>query len=398
MNSSILENQNHSDEIAKCLVDLHGTCIILPFHSQGLPYLSLLLVAVVQVTLQFQRIIAREIHSPNPPNDYLEWQLLFGRFGLLCFTMATALDHFRILCGAIDVSWPDYVLTAPNAQIANELWRKYGYGGTTVQTFLWWYCCFLQAVMMPVTLFAVSYIYAKARLRLRLRLPLRVRHYFILNCTVVLLFLILGLLAFFLGPVRMPLKLVKVTGLWSLTTTSHLMMTDLIIVTVYVWQGSLMVLAAALWRLEGPTKRLKNTLFLLVVVASLVVNCCVSSQSTKTTTAATTTSADSSWWSAVAKLLTQMVIGAQMWADVSHNPDDYGRLNDDMYQLLPSSSLREPLLTTNARGSTSTTTAAAPEENDGDSVLSVQPPERDGTADEEDDDQASNGVQSVNSR
>lgn len=380
--SSILESQAHSDEIAKCLVDLHGTCFILPFRSQGLPYLALLLVAVVQVTLQFQRIIAREIHSPNPPNEYLEWQLLFGRFGLVCFTLATALDHFRLLCGAIDASWPDYILTAPNAQIANQLWRKYGYGGTTVQTFLWWYCCFLQAVMLPVTLFAVSYIYAKARMRLRLRLPLMVRHYFILNCAFVSLFLILGLLAFVLGPVRMPLKLVKVTGLWSLTTTSRLMMTDLIVATVYVWQGSLVVLAAVLWRLEGPSKRISNTLFLLVVVTSLVVNCCVSSQSTNTTTTTTGSSAaDSSWWSAVAKLLTQMAIGAQMWADVTHNPDDYGRLNDDMYQLLPSRSLREPLLTANAHLSTHTTTATTVEteqENDGESVLSVQRPESDG--------------------
>lgn len=197
----------------------------------------------------------------------------------------------------------------------------------------------------------------------------------------------------------MPLKLVKVTGLWSLTTTSRLMMTDLIVVTVYVWQGSLVVLAAVLCRLEGPTKRASNTLFLLVVVVSLVVNCCVSSQSTNTTTA--TGSADSSWWSPVAKLLTQMAIGAQMWADVTHNPDDYGRLNDDMYQLLPSFSLREPLLTTNTIVST-TNAVAADEENEGETVLSAHLPERDDIMvqplnEDGDDGHVSREVQIVNS-
>ncbi|KAI2491749.1 hypothetical protein MHU86_22826 [Fragilaria crotonensis] len=238
-----LEDRHHSDEIAKCLVDLHGTCLVLPFHREGLPYLTLLVIAIILFVIQCLRIAAREMNSPNPPNDISEWHLLLGRFGVICFTLATALDHLRLACGAWDASWPSYILTASNATVANELWIRHGYGGATLQTFLWWYCCFLQLVMLPVALFSVSYIYIKARLRLRMGLHnMRMKHFFLLSGTVVLFFLILGLIAFCLGPIQMPLRVVRVTGLWSLTTTSALM-TNVATATLLAWHGSLIALA-----------------------------------------------------------------------------------------------------------------------------------------------------------
>ena len=332
-------DQHHNDEVANCLVNLHGTCLVLPFHREGLPYLSLLLIAIIQIVIQFRRIAAREINSPNPPNDISEWHLLLGRFGVICFTLATALDHLRLACGAFDVSWPSYILAAPNTTVANELWTRHGYNGATLQTFLWWYCCFLQLVMLPVALFSVSYIYIKARLRLRLRLHnIRLKQYFVLSGTVVIFFLLIGILSFFLGPVQMPLQVVRVTGLWSLTTTSKLMV-NVAVVTLLTWHGSLIVLAISLWYLEGPSKRLPNTLFLLIVAASFAMSCgpIVKSE-------ATTDVSSSCLTPLVAKILLQLAIGSHIWVDVTHNPDDYGRLNDDMYRLPTANLLRQPLL------------------------------------------------------
>ncbi len=335
-----LDDQHHSDEIAKCLVDLHGTCLVLPFHREGLPYLTLLVIAIVLFVIQFLRIAAREMNSPNPPNDISEWHLLLGRFGLICFTLATALDHLRLACGAWDASWPSYILTASNAAVANERWTQHGCSGATLQIFLWWYCCFLQLVMLPVALFSVSYIYIKARLRLRIGLHnMRMKHFFLLSGTVVLFFLILGLVTFCLGPVRMPLQVVRVTGLWSLTTTSNLM-TNVAIATLLVWHGSLIVLAMSLLYLEGPPKRPPNTLFLLVVAASFLVSCDSFVHNKRTYTDSTSTGLSP----LVTKFLLQLAIGSHMWADITHNPDDYGRLNDDMYRVPTVTSLRQPLL------------------------------------------------------
>lgn len=334
-----LTDQHHSDEIANCLVDLHGTCLVLPFHREGLPYLSLLVIAILQMVVQSLRITAREINSPNPPNDISEWHLLLGRFGLLCFTLATALDHLRLACGAWDASWPAYIVTASNATVANDLWMRHGYGGATAQKILWWYCCFLQLIMLPATLFSISYIYIKARLRLRLRLHnMRMKQYFIYSGALVLFFLFMGLLTFFMGPVQAPMQVVRVTGLWSLTTTSELMVI-VAIVTLLVWHGSLIALAISLWYLEGSSKRLANTVFLLVVTVSFVMCCGPLVSETKGDDS-------SSCWLAplVTKFLLQLAIGSHMWADITHNPDDFGRLNDDMYRFPTATSLRQPLL------------------------------------------------------
>lgn len=316
-----MENEQHDDAISKCLVDLHGTCLKLPFHRQGLPYLSLLLVALFQIWCILKRMIAREINAPNPPTGISEWHLILGRFGLLFFTVQTALDHFRLFLGSFDASWPEFILAAPNATAATKEWAHYAYRGTTLQTFLWWYCCFLQ-VLVPVSLYAVTYIYYKARLRLRLPIVFNTSMWFLTTTAVVVVLFLYSLVAFFVGPAKAPLKVIQVTGLWSLTTTSRASL----LVSVVVWLVSLIALAVALLIIEGPAKRRANLVFIMIntlALASLIPH-------------------DDSWWSAVAKLLQQLAIGSHIWADVTHNPDDYGRLNDDTY--LPLSSLRQPLL------------------------------------------------------
>jgi hypothetical protein len=65
-------HHHHNDDISNCLVDLHGTCIVLPIHRDGLPFVALGLMAGCQLVWQFQRIVAREWNSPNPPNDWFE--------------------------------------------------------------------------------------------------------------------------------------------------------------------------------------------------------------------------------------------------------------------------------------------------------------------------------------
>ena len=335
--NALNDHHHKREEIANCLVDLHGTCLIVPFQREGIPYLSLLVIAIIQIGIQCVRIAARELNSPNPPNDYSEWHLLLGRFGLLFVTLSTALDYLRLTLGSFSVSWPSYIILASNATVANDEWAQHGCRDAVVQSFLWWYCCFLQLVIFPFALLSITYIYVKARLRLRLRLHnLRMKHFFFISLTVSLLFFLLGLIAFFLGAVQMPLQIVRVSGLWSLTSPSKLM-SNVVMINTLAWEGSLIILGLLLLYLEGQPKRLLNMLFLSVATMSFVVS---------SPLFATANDASSSWLDPLlVKLLVQLSIGSHMWVDITHNPDDYGRLNDSMYRMPTfSSPLRQPLL------------------------------------------------------
>jgi hypothetical protein len=332
------DSAHHNAEIAKCLVDLHGTCVVLPFHRQGLPYLSLAVIALSSAIYLLKRMGAREMNAPQNPYAVTEWQLLVGRFGLLFFTVATALDYIRLFLGSFDQSWPDYVLeNMDDVSEANVEWAKHGYRDVGVQTFLWWYCCFLQTILLPLTLYSVSFIYYKARRRTDN--PIEDPHAWFLKCSaVVVCIAVPSLVGFLLGTLQGPLKLIHVTGLWSLTTSVHHFW-YLQRLSIFAWQAALVGLGIGLLTVEGADKRFRNIAFLLTNVLAFV--CCF--------LVPLVVNNNDTWWPAVTRFLQQAAIASQLWADSTHNRDDYGRLFDDDY--LPGhnaqqqdNSLRQPLL------------------------------------------------------
>jgi hypothetical protein len=330
MNNSSNYHIHHMDDITNCLVDLHGTCIVLPIHRDGLPFVAFALLAGCQLVCQFQRIVAREWNSPNPPNDWFECHLILGRAGVLCWTLATFLDSVRRIMGSWEGSWPDYIKTAPNAAAANELWMLHGYNDTILQVFLWWYCCFMKAVFLPLTLMSISFLYAKARLRVRLPLlPWRInrRQHFLMVGFVAFVFMAIGSITFFVCPTRVPLQIIQLSKKeWTLDTSSN-MMRGVIMMQTLLWECCLFLLALLLCRLEGPNQKVINSFMALIFALSLI------------------HSMFGSTYDTITAFFIQLAISAHMWIDFTHNPDDYGRLNDDMYRIMTSTqSLVQPLL------------------------------------------------------
>lgn len=332
LSTTVDKHDTASDEDDQnCLVDLHGTCLTLPFHREGLAYFSLMVLALYLCCKILSRMGARELNAPHPQTSTPEWHLLLGRLGLVFFTFGTALDHFRLWVGSFDESWPDYILHADghNATLANERWVRNAYRGAGIQTFLWWYCCFLVILLSPLTLYSITYIYWKARLRAGWQVS---RTPYFKTTTVVSFVLVLaGLVAFGVGPLFAPLEVISVTRLWSLTTSTTISPLWLNCGT-YAWQASLVGLACGLLVTEGEQRKFGNGVMLLVNILYVI---CSSSIAVST----------ESWWFVVDKLLQQAAIATQIWADIVHNPDDYGILHDDFFHhQRQQQALREPLL------------------------------------------------------
>jgi hypothetical protein len=111
------------------------------------------------------------------------------------------------------------------------------------------------------------------------------------------------------------------------------------IATLLAWHRSLIVLAMALLYLEVTSKRLPNTMFLLFVAASFLMSCDSLVNQRRTNNETTSTGISP----LVTKLNVVMVVGSNLWADITHNPDDYG-LNDDVYLVPMVTLLRQRLL------------------------------------------------------
>jgi hypothetical protein len=307
----------HDSDLTRCLIDLHGTCLVMPFHREGIPYLSLAFFSILQLNYLIQRMMAREINYMADYSNLIEWHLLLGRLGLVFLAFGLLLENIGTFLGSFDISWPSYIVDAPNATIANQLWHLHSYSGASGQTFVWWYHCFLVTALAPLTWFSASYIIFKS-IRRRRRLPYS-SIWFRSSATLWFSLLIFSVGIFIVLTMGSGVLLSQQTGIWSLSAVSW----DSSQVVKYAWLMSLLVVGVILLFQRQ-----------LIMGSTILVSDCLAFAMQVLVVKGVY------WWPVLSQFVLQLSLLSHLWADAVHTPDDFGPVPRDQQ-----GEARLPLLT-----------------------------------------------------
>mmetsp|Transcript_2474 Transcript_2474/g.3779 ORF Transcript_2474/g.3779 Transcript_2474/m.3779 type:complete len:374 (-) Transcript_2474:19-1140(-) len=321
--STISEEKSWDDSWDDCVFDLSGTC--LPMRREGLLYFLFTFLGMIQIVSLTRRMVAREINYVADYSKLTEWQLTLGRMGLLFLALGISIENLRLFLASLNSSWPDYVLHAANTTLANEMWIHHNRGYTNAQVFLWWYSTFLITLFAPLTIYSMTSMLHK---RLRRAGRLSVNEYLneficFVGSSLIALFMMVALLTnFVVGPMRHGLRIVKVTGLWSLASNCRSSSAWAII----SWLLAMIIIALIIilyaQREENPllTRIITNNFFAVVMI--VWVN--------------TDFAADKYWLPVLSQTFMLLAIDLHRRWDAANNPDDFGRLFNE--------EAREPLL------------------------------------------------------
>jgi len=331
----VVSSYSSSSSWDNCVVfDLNGLCI--PMRHEGIFYAFMVLIGLIQLVGLCRRLMAREMnYLPDYSFDNItEWHLTFGRMGLLCLSLGILLDNFRLFLGSFDSSWPDYILYASNTSSANELWgndsHRYSYRDIGAQRFLWCYSSFMETLFAPFILYSATYIVYKQRQWRRvveeeeeILSTDRRKSWFLATSAIVVVVFIIFLVQFALGPIQHGFRLVKVTGIWSITTNNGYTNSMLLAITLWL---SIMILLAIVLLLPTKPQLRKFALLQWILVNGVAMITRILAEKRD----------DSYWLPAVSQVFIQWAIALHRKWDGAHNPDDFGRLSNE--------ELREALL------------------------------------------------------
>lgn len=320
---SLFEDDSWNDHWDDCVLDLTGLC--LPMHREGLLYALLSFLGMIQIVSLSRRMIAREINYVADYSKFIEWELILGRMGLLFLSVGFSIENLRLFLASLNSSWPDYVLHAGNTSTANERWNDYHHGYTNAQVFLWWYSTFLLTLFAPLTIFSMTYILHKRSFlsgRFSVNEYLNEFFFFIISTLMSLLLMVALLINFVMGPMRHGLRIVKATGLWSLTSNCRSSSVFAIIIWLMV-----MILTAIIIL---SSQQLENYLLQkIIAVNSLTIIFIVWANPSIAT--------DKYWLPFFSQASFFLAIDLHRRWDAANNSDDFGRLFNQEAQepLLP---------------------------------------------------------------
>lgn len=260
------------------------------FQLQGIPFGFLCLVGLIQIGFLCQRM-KREKPPLGRRRAAEEWDIWFGRVGMLILLVGTFLDNFRKFSSAFSFCWPAGM---DNSLITEQvLAGTLQHHGVNLQRNLYWICRFGHVVLTPLG------IYSTLRI-LHNQVTSHKKHtvvWFVISTAFILSLVFLGLYNFFEGPWSGPLEIRHHMGIRVFHASRPCPILKGIL-GVIMWQLLLLLLAATL--------RQENSLWVVINLGSLLVQ-------------SLNPKMEHGWAPAWINLTEQLVIGTQVWMDAVHS-------------------------------------------------------------------------------